>query len=61
MAAERFYIYRCGKTDACAVTATKDEPWLMPSGIVTIHLGRTCFAIVARKNGRNCKRKQPSQ
>ena len=35
--------------------------WLMRSGIVTIHLGRTCFAIVARKNGRNCKRKQPSQ
>ena len=33
--------------------------WLMRSGIVTIHLGRTCFAIVARKNGRNCKRKQP--
>jgi len=33
--------------------------WLMRSGIVTIHLGWTCFAIVARKNGRNCKRKQP--
>ena len=31
MAAERFYIYRCGKTDACAVTATKEEPRLPPS------------------------------
>ena len=31
MAAERFYIYRCGKTDACAVTATKDEPRLARS------------------------------
>ena len=28
MGAERFYIYRCGKTDACAVTATKGEPRL---------------------------------
>ena len=28
MAAERFYIYRCGMTDARAVTATKDEPRL---------------------------------
>ena len=25
MAAERFYIYRCGKTDSCAVTASKIE------------------------------------
>ena len=31
MAPERFYIYRCGKTDACAVTATKEEPRLPPS------------------------------
>ena len=31
--------------------------WLVRSGVVTIHLGRTCFAIVARKNGRNCKRR----
>ena len=31
MAPERFYIYRCGKTDACAVTATKDEPRLARS------------------------------
>jgi hypothetical protein len=31
MAAERFYIYRCGKTDACAVTAAKDEPRLARS------------------------------
>ena len=31
MAAGRFYIYRCGNTDACAVTATKDEPRLARS------------------------------
>jgi hypothetical protein len=28
MGAERFYIYRCGDTDACAVTAVKNEPRL---------------------------------
>ena len=28
MAAERFYIYRCGATDACALTAVKNEPRL---------------------------------
>jgi hypothetical protein len=31
MAAERFYIYRCGKTNSCAVTATKNEPQLLRS------------------------------
>jgi hypothetical protein len=31
MAAERFYIYRSGDTDACALTGTKDDPRL-PSG-----------------------------
>ena len=25
MAAERFYIYRCGRTDSCAVTVSKTE------------------------------------
>jgi len=25
MAAERFYIYRCGNTDSCAVTGTKGD------------------------------------
>ena len=25
MAAERFYIYRCDRTDSCAVTASKTE------------------------------------
>ena len=31
MAAERFYIYRCGTTDSCAVTATKNEARLLSS------------------------------
>jgi hypothetical protein len=31
MAAERFYIYRCGRTDSCAVTATKNEVRLLRS------------------------------
>src|SRR5215471_8862706 len=31
MAAERFYIYRCGRTDFCAVTATKNEARLLRS------------------------------
>jgi hypothetical protein len=31
MAAERFYIYRSGETDACALTGAKDDPRL-PSG-----------------------------
>jgi len=31
MAAERFYIYRCGRTDSCAVTATKNEARLLRS------------------------------
>ena len=31
MAAERFYIYRCGGTDSCAVTAAKNEARLLPS------------------------------
>ncbi len=25
MAAERFYIYRCGQTDSCALTAAKND------------------------------------
>jgi hypothetical protein len=28
MAAERFYIYRCGATASCALTAVKNEPRL---------------------------------
>ena len=28
MAAERFYIHRCGETDSCALTGAKDEPRL---------------------------------
>jgi len=34
MAAERFYIYRCGATASCALTAVKNEPRLRdtPSG-----------------------------
>ena len=32
MAAERFFIYRCGATTSCALTATKDEPRLPPTG-----------------------------
>jgi hypothetical protein len=31
MAAERLYIYRCGRTDSCAVTATKNETRLLRS------------------------------
>src|SRR5262245_29218964 len=31
MAAERFYIYRCGRTDSCAVTAIKNEARLLRS------------------------------
>jgi len=31
MAAERFYIYRCGKTDACAVTGAKADSRLLAS------------------------------
>ena len=31
MAAERFYIYRCGRSDSCAVTATKNEARLLRS------------------------------
>jgi hypothetical protein len=31
MAAERFYIYRCGRTDSCAVTAAKNEVRLLRS------------------------------
>ena len=31
MAAERFYIYRCGKSDSCAVTATKNDARLLRS------------------------------
>lgn len=30
MAAERFYIYRSGATDACALTRAKDDPRLPP-------------------------------
>jgi hypothetical protein len=30
MAAERFYIYRSGGTDACALTAAKNDPRLPP-------------------------------
>jgi len=33
MAAERFYIYRSGATDACAVTGVKDEPRLPPAAV----------------------------
>src|SRR5215470_189009 len=29
--AERYYIYRCGGTDSCAVTAKKNEPRLLHS------------------------------
>jgi hypothetical protein len=35
MGAEHFYIYRCGKTDTCAVTATKGEPQLPRSLCLT--------------------------
>jgi hypothetical protein len=28
MAAERFYVYRSGETDACALTGAKDDPRL---------------------------------
>ena len=31
MAAERFYIYRCGNTDACAVTGAKADSRLLAS------------------------------
>ncbi len=31
MAAERFYIYRSGVTDACALTGAKDDPRLPPA------------------------------
>ena len=31
MAAERFYIYRCGKSDSCAVTALKNDARLLRS------------------------------
>jgi hypothetical protein len=31
MAAERFYIYRCGKTDSCAVTGAKADSRLLAS------------------------------
>jgi hypothetical protein len=30
MAVERYYIYRSGGTDACAVTGAKDDPRLPP-------------------------------
>lgn len=29
MVAQRFYIYRCGKSDSCAVTAVKNDPRLV--------------------------------
>jgi hypothetical protein len=29
--AERFYIYRCGGTESCAVTAKKNDPRLLHS------------------------------
>ncbi len=31
MAAERFYVYRSGETDACALTGAKDDPRLPPA------------------------------
>ncbi len=31
MAAERFYIYRSGETDACALTGAKGDPRLPPA------------------------------
>jgi hypothetical protein len=31
MTAERFYIYRCGATDACVLTQTKGDPRLPPA------------------------------
>ena len=31
MAAERFFIYRCGKSDSCAVTAIKNDARLLRS------------------------------
>ena len=31
MTAERFYIYRCGTTDACALTKTKGDTRLPPA------------------------------
>ena len=31
MAAERFYVYRSGATDACALTGAKDDPRLPPA------------------------------
>jgi hypothetical protein len=31
MATERFYIYRCGKSDSCAVTAIKNDARLLRS------------------------------
>jgi hypothetical protein len=31
MAAERFYIYRSGVTDVCALTGAKDDPRLPPA------------------------------
>ena len=31
MTAERFYIYRCGKSDSCAVTAIKNDARLLRS------------------------------
>ena len=32
MAVDRFYIYRSGKTKACALTREKDDPRLPPNG-----------------------------
>ena len=32
MAVDRFYIYRSGKTEACALTREKDDPRLPPNG-----------------------------
>jgi hypothetical protein len=31
MTAERFYVYRCGATDACVLTQTKGDPRLPPA------------------------------
>lgn len=31
MAVERFYVYRSGATDACALTGAKDDPRLPPA------------------------------
>ena len=35
MAAERFYIYRCGGTDSCAIAASKNEARLLRSPCAT--------------------------